>query len=190
MAKNKRRDQARAKRAARRRKRRQARPARSGASEPAEYEVPPPSAHSLVPPDLARCFPPVHIGEGLRRVPDPYALLGLDPSEAPDPARIRAAWHRALERHPPEREPEIARSLTAARDRLLAPERVIERLFGVLHPPDPAAHGLPVETIPSAPPHQLPSRTRLLGQLALYALLEKEFRNDAPPPPAQRELPF
>jgi len=154
------------------------------------YEVPAVPGVRVDPPERERCFEPIHVGEGFRRVDDPYRALGLDPAAGSTPEEIRAAWLRAIELHPPEREPERARELTAARDRLLAPERFVERRIGVLYPPDPAAHGLPGPAGAPPPAERLPARARLLGQLALYAFLEEELREGRPTLPKQGELPF
>jgi hypothetical protein len=144
------------------------------------------------PPDLQRCFPAVHLDPSLRRIPDPLALLGLDPRAPHTADEIRSAWRAQIERHPPEREPERARELTAARDRLLAPERVLERRLGTLHAPDPRAYGLPVgPTEPTKSSTKATSRARLLGQLVLYALLEEELADRNPSTgPRQDALPF
>lgn len=185
-------DKARRRRTERREKRRRSSstPRPAPVTDESEYELPAIPGVRIDPPERERCFESIHVGESFRRVADPYRALGVDPAAGSSPEEIRAAWCRAIELHPPEREPERAREVTAARDRLLAPERFVERRIGVLYPPDPAAHGLPVPAGPPAPAERLPARARLLGQLALYALLEEELRDEKPPLPRQGELPF
>jgi len=100
-------------------------------------------------------------------VNDPYAELGV-PRDA-DEQTILAAWRARIVEQPPERDPEGARRLLEARERLLDPTRVIERALGTLHVPDPTAFGL---SAPAGPAEVLTTRERLVGQLALYALLE------------------
>lgn len=126
---------------------------------------------SLEPPEPQRCFPPLVLDASGEPVPDPHVALGV-PRDADEPA-ILAAW-QARSR---ECAPEDAPRLLAARDRLLDPERVIERELGVLHVPDPVAFGLPT----TAPTGQvLALQDRLIGQLALYALLEATLARDEP----------
>ena len=186
MAKNKQRDKKRREREKRRGKRHRSPRGEDHARARARV-----TRAEIDPPDLERCAPPIHVDTGLHRVPDPYELLGLDPLASPTTDDVRRAWQRAIERHAPERAPEKARALTAARDRLLAPERFLERRLGVLHPPDPAAHGLPVEPLAVQRSERLPARTRLLGQLVLYALLEDELSGHRRASrPRQTDLPF
>ncbi|MEW6071464.1 MAG: hypothetical protein AB1726_02570 [Planctomycetota bacterium] len=188
MARRKEKDRARRRRAERKRKRGPSRSpgaiARAFGVRSSEEALP------LDPPAPERCFAPVHVEAGLRRVADPRLVLGLDPAAPLSPAEVRAAWRRGVEAHPPEAEPDLARALTAARDRLLAPERSIERRLGVLRAPDPAAYGLPVDAAPALAPDGLDARVRLLGQLALYALLEEELGGEKGASPGQMELPF
>ena len=189
MASRKRKDRSRRQRETQRKKRKGSRSrSGSGAHLPRTWD---PIPGSLDRPEFARDTPPIHVEHGLRRVPDPYLELGLEPDGAHTTEDVQAAWRRAIERHPPEREPEIARALTTARDRLLAPDKVIERRLGVLYPPDPEAYGLPTEAGPRTSSDRLSSRTRLLGQLVLYALLEEELSGEKPERrETQTELPF
>jgi hypothetical protein len=135
-------------------------------------------------PDL--CQAPIHVTRGLGVVDDPLDLLGLTPEQAADPERVRAAFRAELSAHPPEREPDLARRLREARDRLLDPDLEFERKFARLYLPDPRAFGLPeVEQptggSPAVEPNHLPARSRLLGQLVLYALLEEEIEGGSEP---------
>ena len=132
----------------------------------------------LEPPEPARLLPPIYLDRGGREVPDPYATLGLEPGVR-DPERVQAAWRQTLREHPPERDPDGARLAQEARQRLTDPARVLERELGVVRLPDPTAWGLP--TTPPAPP-RMSARSRLVGQAALYVLLEEELQRVAPPP--------
>lgn len=136
----------------------------------------------LDPPGLERCGPPICIDATGCRVPDPYAVLGLEASrgESLSEEEIRAAYRQRLLDHPPEQNPEVARRLVAARDRMLDPERVIEREIGVLHPPDPEAWGLlaPAKSDVRAS-RRLDALGRLMGQLVLYTLVEDEVLRPA-----------
>ena len=125
------------------------------------------------PPEPGRCLPPIVLDATGKVVPDPHAELGLSREAEPTEQTIMAAWRARIVEHPPERDPEGARRLLAARDRLLAPERVIERELGTLHVPDPAAFGLPPGSGASLSPCE-----RLVGQLALYALPEASEHED------------
>jgi hypothetical protein len=136
-----------------------------------EEDVPAASIAPLDPP-LRNTLPPVYVDRSGAVVPDPWALLELPDGER-DAEKIRAAFRRSLELHPPEAEPERARQTREARDRLLDPQRVIEREVGVLRAPDPAAWGLAAE-LPGQ--GQLDAETRLAGQAVLYALVEEELR--------------
>ena len=187
MTSRKRKDRSRRQRESQRKRKGSKPRSREGQLVPGPEAMEPPS---LAPPDLARCYPPIHVEQGARRVPDPWLQLGLESDGAHTLEEVREAWRRAIEQHPPEREPEIARALTDARDRLLAPEMVIERRLGVLRSPDPKAYGLPVESRPKSPGGQLGSWPRLLGQLCLYALLEEELTEGGPKRSVQEELPF
>jgi hypothetical protein len=130
-----------------------------------------PARLPLHPPAPDRCRPPVRVDAEGRRVPDPCALLGLDPTER-DPERIRAAWREAMIQVSAEQDPAGALALRAARDLLLDPAQLDARELGVLHAPDPARWGLP---LPAAHGRTLSQEARLLGQLALYAMLEEEL---------------
>jgi hypothetical protein len=135
-------------------------------------------------PDL--CQPPVHVTQGFAVVDDPLDLLGLTSEQAADPEQVSAAFRVALSDHPPEREPDLARRLREARDRLLDPGLEFERKFGCLHVPDPRSFGLPeVQEAAGASPKvdrdRLPAPSRLLGQLVLYALLEEELEGRSEP---------
>jgi hypothetical protein len=118
------------------------------------------------PPEPQRCLPAVTLDATGKSVDDPYALLGVT-RDADEPA-IMAAWRARIVECPPERDPEGARRLLEARQRLLDPARVIERELGALHVPDPDQFGLPAPETGV----MLSARDRLVGQLALYALLE------------------
>ena len=126
----------------------------------------PPTLHSSV----------VHVdGEG-RAVPDPRAILGVDPDEH-DAVVIRHAWRDTLLAHPPESDPHGAREAREARDRLLDPQRVLERELGTLHVPDPDAWGLP-DLRPERTRPGVTPEARLLGQAVLYTLLEEALWTD------------
>jgi hypothetical protein len=131
---------------------------------------------SLDPPEPQRCFSPIDLDATGKPVPDPHVELGI-PDTATAEQILTAFCARLLE-HPPERDPEGARQLLAARERLLGPDRVLERALGVLHVPDPDAFGLPDAT-PIHP--RLDVEARLVGQLALYALLEATLGDAARP---------
>ncbi len=195
MSKRKNEDRARRRRERRKEKRREtSRGEQREASSRSSSTLTPFRQHDLPidPPARERCFPPVHVDPALRRIPDPHALLGLDPHAPHTADEIRSTWRTKIELHPPEREPDLARDLTAARDRLLAPERILERRLGTLHAPDPRAYGLPIElATPTKSSPKVPSRARLLGQLVLYALLEDELTDRKPSTePRQDSLPF
>lgn len=137
----------------------------------------------LVPPSPERCLPPVHVDRSGQAVPDPRALLGL-PADGPlDPAGVQEAYREQLLEHPPEADPRGARQLREARDRLLDPDRFLERTLGILHVPDPDAWDLPRPgyadpSSPSDPQGQLTPEARLLGQAALYTLVEEALWNE------------
>lgn len=191
MANRKNKDRSRRRRDAHRANKAKKRNRAPGSKAKRDIEISPTDSRPLEPPGLSRCHPPIDVELGPRRVPDPYVELDLDPDAAHTPEDIRTAWRRAIERHPPEREAEKARALTAARDRLIAPEKVFERKLGRLHAPDPEAFGLPVERPPAPEEGKLGSRARLLGQLALYAILEEELAEEGPTrKERQQELPF
>jgi hypothetical protein len=121
----------------------------------------------LDPPAPQRCLPAIVIDATGKVLADPYAALGV-PRDA-DEETVLAAWRAKIVQCPPERDPEGARRLLEARERLLDSRRVIERELGALHVPDPQAFGLPG---PAGPGDTLSAQERLVGQLALYALLE------------------
>ncbi len=76
---------------------------------------------------------------------DPFAVLGV-PEDAGD-AAVRAAYVAAVERHPPDRDPEGFKAIRAAYEVLKDPRRRLElSLFG-LGPPDRLADRAP----PDAP---------------------------------------
>jgi hypothetical protein len=118
------------------------------------------------PPEPQRCLPPVTLDATGKAVRDPRVELGVA-RDADEPA-IAAAWRARIVECPPERDPEGARRLLEARERLLDPDKVIERELGTLHVPDPREFGL----VGSDAGVRLSARDRLVGQLALYALLE------------------
>lgn len=116
--------------------------------------------------DPAICLAPIHINDSGVAIEDPREVLGV--AAASDDDAIRDAWCRRIVERPPERDPEGARQLLEAREHLLDPGRVFARELGLLHVPDPAAFQLP------RPADVLPAYARLVGQLALYALLEAD----------------
>lgn len=122
---------------------------------------------SIDPPEPQRCFPALALDATGKVVGDPHAELGV--SRDADDAAILAAWRARIVECPPERDPERARRLLEARERLLEPTRVIERELGTVHVPDPDAFGLPGAAVGD---DMLTVRDRLVGQLALYVLLE------------------
>lgn len=136
---------------------------------------------ALNPAPFDRCHDPIHVDAQGHVVADPFALLCLDPTAPLTEEDIREAWTREIQAHPPEQEPEHARALREARDRLLSPDRLFERSFGALLVPDPEKCSLPdahavAKTLDAVPDPQtlglLTSRDRLLGQAVLYALVE------------------
>lgn len=151
-------------------------PARATARPPARAYEP---RLPLDPPAPERCFPPVFVEAGGGVVESPYAVLGLPEGETRE-REVQDAWRRAILAHPPERDPDGARRVQEARARLLDPERVLERAFGALRVPDPAAWGLEVQAEQEAT-RLLPALDRLVGQAALYALLEEEPKGQAAP---------
>ncbi len=120
------------------------------------------------------CHPPIHVGADRTIVADPFTVLGLPPGATPE--AIQTAWRNAMLEYPPEQHPDKATTLRQARDRLLAPERFIERELGVLHVPRPEAFNLSVST---EAPEKLDALGRLLGQAALYALVEEALWGEA-----------
>lgn len=134
-------------------------------------------------PGIEGCHPAVHVTASLVRVRDPLEVLGLDPTRRASREEVLAAFQKAIDAHPPEREPEVARELIEARDRLTRPERVLERELGVLYPPNPAHYGLAAVAAAAVGEQKvdpmLPSHPRLLASLVLYTLLEAEL--DAEP---------
>ncbi len=131
-------------------------------------DVPRPELRPIDPPTTQGCLPPRFVDATGSVVPDPYALLGL-PLGCHDPDRVRTAYRDGLGRHPPEQEPELARQLRDARDRLLDPERLVERELGVLHVP--AAPAIPELAEPAG--ERLDGNLRLAAQAVLYALVEE-----------------
>lgn len=156
--------------------------------EPVSMSVPKPSQQpsiqdlpSLLPPSPERCAPPVYVNADGEVIPDPWALLGIAPGVNQD--AIRDAWANQTRLLNAESDPERARQLREARDRLSLPDRLLERMFGVLSPPSPTAWDLPtpapVEQNPS--PSMLDARTRLLAQSILYTLVEQVLSEPEPP---------
>lgn len=127
----------------------------------------------LDPPHPEHLAPPVHLDHTGRVVPDPWAVLGLEPGEL-DPARIQAAFRDGLLRSPPEGDPEGARLLQEARSRLVDPTQALIRALFVLRPPDADAWGLPEVELPGGQ-GQVARSTRLAAQAALYCLVEQEL---------------
>lgn len=121
-------------------------------------------------PDPRTLRPPVHFTADGERIDAPEQVLGLAAGNR-DPAQVRAAWTKRLREHPPEQDPEGARRLREARDRLLDPKRLIERELGVLRVPDAQAWGLPTSPL-AEDAGLLDAQARLLGQAALYVLVE------------------
>lgn len=165
---------------------------RAGALDLPPYET---SALGAVP-GAERCQAPIYLTPRMQPTADPLATLGLDPARRPTRAEIEAAYRTALAAHPPEREPEAARDILDARERLTRPSRILERELGVLYVPDPRRYDLPCEAPPKPKPEPAkrkaspapaalaadepegalaPSRPRLLASLALYALVEDEL---------------
>src|SRR5690606_26375107 len=104
--------------------------------------------------------------------PDPWSLLGLSPQAQIDEDTVRAAWVRQLEAHPPEQDPEGARLLREARDRLLSVDHLYERKFGLLTLPEVEPLDLPAPRQTDEDASRLPARARILGQLVVYAIVE------------------
>lgn len=124
----------------------------------------------LTPPRPERLLPAVYVDAQGEVVPDPREVLSLPPGPV-DAEAVRAAWLAATRARPPERDPEGARRVREARDRLIAPERWLERELGVLQVPNADAWGLA-----AAPPQtaggRLDAEGRLAGMAVLYALVE------------------
>jgi hypothetical protein len=150
-----------------RKQRRERRKAAGQGRQPAR----PREAKAVLSPAPERCLPPVFIDASRRVVEDPLDTLGLEGEPTPEAAR--AAWRERILERPPEQHPEEAEALREARDRLIDPERRLERALGVLHIPDPAAFGLSGEA--AAGEARLPAMNRLMGQAVLYALVEEEL---------------
>ena len=125
-------------------------------------------------PSPSHCHPPIHVTADRTVTADPFTVLGLPPGASPE--AIQAAWRDAMLAYPPEQHPDKATALRQARDRLLDPERFIERELGVLHIPRPEAFGL---SAPTTAPEKLDALGRLLGQAALYALVEEALWGEA-----------
>ena len=123
----------------------------------------------LSPPVPSSCLPPVHVDKTGVAVPDPYAVLELEPGATP--GNIREAFRDQLLAHPPEQSPKQARRIREARDRLIDDAQFAARRLGVLHVPDIAALGLPRPGRESE--HPLTPEARLLGQAVLYTLVEE-----------------
>lgn len=127
-------------------------------------------AWPLRPPALERAGRPIYVAADGTVVPDSHALLDLSP-DITDPERVREAFRVAILARPPERDPRGAEQLREARDRLTLPDRLLDRELGVLYVPEPDAWGLPAP-LPE-PADMLRPEARLLGQLALYTLVEE-----------------
>lgn len=121
---------------------------------------------SIDPPMPERLRPEIYLDQMGRVVPDPFVVLGLAPGTL-DEESIRTAFRTKTIAHPPEIEPERALQIREARDRLLDPARLLERELLVLRPPDPAAWPLGADVS-----EKIDAQARLVGQVALYALLE------------------
>ena len=106
--------------------------------------------------------------------PDPFAVLGLDPGV--DDAGLRQAYRAAVQRHPPERDPEGFRRVRAAYEALRDPRARMERLLA-----EPILPPLDAAVLQAVPPP--PSRADLLTELraALLAgtdLVRRAFPED------------
>ncbi|MCC6190341.1 MAG: DnaJ domain-containing protein [Anaerolineales bacterium] len=67
---------------------------------------------------------------------DPYALLGVAPSAAPE--EIKQAYFAQVRAHPPERDPEAFKQIRAAYEQLRTPEKKLETDMLRLQPwPEP-----------------------------------------------------
>ena len=128
-----------------------------------------------IPPHTDKTFGKVHLDNEAHVVSDPYTVLGI-PNDA-DEESIRAAYRDALIRVSPEADPERARKVREARDRLLLPEQLYAREFGTLYVPDPALWGLPVLAVSASSQQGLTTEARMLGQVILYAMFEEEVWN-------------
>jgi hypothetical protein len=133
----------------------------------------------IAPPSLERCHDPLFIDARGHVVTDPFVQLGLDPAQGRDEETVRAAWAEQIKAHPPEQDPEGARRVRDARERLTNPASVFERTLGILHVPASRAWSLPdaaaVDADLAASPLTeawLDAKTRLMGQAVLYALVE------------------
>lgn len=113
------------------------------------------------------CLPPVFLDSSGGVIQDPRARLGLAPGPCTE-SDIRGAWRRTLLACPPEQDPEGARLAREARDRLIDPERFLERELGVLHVPSPTAAEAPTSAF-------LDRGARLAGMAVLYTLVEEEL---------------
>lgn len=141
---------------------------------PAPFELDP-AQLPLTPPALDRCRPPVFIDHHGRAQDDPRAVLGLGDGPLNEDL-VRARFREGLLTHLPESDPAGAERVRRARDRLLDPDQLLVRELGVLHVPDAAAWSLelPVQSADRG----LRADARLLGQLALYTLVEEALWNE------------
>jgi len=141
------------------------------ATKPRRTTPPAASARRFVEPAPPTLWPepegltdPIFLAADGRVVPDPHAVLGLEPGTL-DVDAIQTAFREAIVAHPPEREPERAREIREARDRLVDPERFLERELLVVRPLEPRTAG-------GAEESRLDAEARLVGQAVLYALVE------------------
>jgi len=168
----------------RQRQRRSQAPTGSGIDDGFWNDTKPVSKHaprSLLVPHPERCLPPVYVANGGQVIEDPRTVLGL-PTGPLDEQTVRAAWRQALVAHPPEQDPDGARRIHEARDRLVDPKEWLARQLGVLHVPDPEAWDLSSTDPPEATTDRLDAKTRLLGEAVLYALLEAELDHNPQEP--------
>ena len=152
--------------------------ARSRGSAPAPQQAPVRAARA---PGVPEMWPTVHVTAAREIIPDPRETLGLPTDRVPSPEQVQAAWKAAILENPPEHSPDLARDLRAARERLIAPERFIERELGALSVPRPEAFGLLAPSAAAAAPApKMDALGRLMGQMLLYTLVEEELWSRAP----------
>lgn len=127
---------------------------------------------AIDPPLPERLRPPVYVDAQGHPIPDPFETLGI-PRGTTDESTIRAAFREETIAHPPEQEPERARQIREARDRLIEAPRFLEREALELRVPDPDAWQLG-----ETPKPRVDTWARLMGQAALYALVEDALSSE------------
>lgn len=114
-----------------------------------------------------------------RLAPSQFGELGIAATDDLSPESIRAAFRARLAEFNIEADPERVLRLRETRDRLLARGDSLRTKLHTFERLDPVRYGLPPapEGAPEAPP-ALSAHHRLMAGLALYALLEEDFRSN------------